>query len=87
MSSRKKGAKKSGVDFNADVEIDWERIAASLDMPGRGANECKARYEYLKTGQSGKGPWSAEEDEKIVSMVTQFGKFTSSIAGCPTSAL
>jgi hypothetical protein len=68
LVSSKKKAEKNG-------ETDWEKIATSLSVSGCQADHCKSRYSHLKGHHEGKGPWSADEDEKIVSMVTHYGKF------------
>mmetsp|Transcript_15701 Transcript_15701/g.24569 ORF Transcript_15701/g.24569 Transcript_15701/m.24569 type:complete len:697 (-) Transcript_15701:12-2102(-) len=54
-------------------ETDWEKIATSLSLSGCHADHCKNRYSQLKGNQIGKGPWSADEDEQIVAMVTHYG--------------
>jgi hypothetical protein len=82
VSAKKKGDKKRNKNSsnsnsdNSEVKIDWSKVATSLDMlmEGRNATECKKRYEFLHSSKEfGRGPWAAEEDEKIVSMVSMFG--------------
>ena len=73
VSNKKKG-KKSASNPNGEVTINWEKVATSLNMQGRDADQCKKRYSFLKTSQIGKGPWSASEDKKILSMVAHYGK-------------
>lgn len=73
VSNKKKGGKKANP--NAPSKLDWQKVATSLGIAGIGAAVCKERYEYLKDLQVGKGPWAALEDEKILHMVTSFGKF------------
>jgi hypothetical protein len=73
VSNKKKG-RKTVSDPNAEIKIDWEKIATSLNIQGRNADQCKQRYSFLKASQAGKGPWSSSEDKKIVSMVKHYGK-------------
>lgn len=73
VSNKKKGGKKANP--NAPAKLDWHKVATSLGIAGTSAALCKERYEYLKDIQIGKGPWTAHEDEKILRMVTSFGKF------------
>jgi hypothetical protein len=73
VSNKKKGGKKANP--NAPAKLDWHKIATSLGIAGKGVTVCKERYEYLKALQIGKGPWAAHEDEKIIRMVTSYGKF------------
>jgi hypothetical protein len=73
VSNKKKGGKKANP--NAPAKLDWHKVATSLGIAGIGHAVCKKRYEYLKDLQVGKGPWTAHEDEKILGMVTSFGKF------------
>ena len=58
---------------NRDVEIDWDKIASASSVTGCKADHCKSRYDHLKGNLAGKGPWSPNEDEKIVSMVAHYG--------------
>ena len=67
LVSSKKKVTKNG-------ETDWEKIASSLSVSGFQADHCKSRYNHLRGDQAGKGPWSVDEDEKIVSMVAHYGK-------------
>jgi hypothetical protein len=73
VSNKKKG-KKPISDPNAEIKIEWEKIATSLNIQGRNADQCEQRYSFLKASQAGKGPWSSSEDKKIVSMVKHYGK-------------
>lgn len=50
----------------------WVRIADQI--PGRVHRQCRDRYAYLKQHEGdNKGPWSDEEDAKIIDMVQRFG--------------
>jgi hypothetical protein len=73
VSNKKKGGKKANP--NAATKIDWHKVATSLGIAGIGADVCEERYEYLKDLQVGKGPWTKHEDEKILRMVTSYGKY------------
>ena len=57
---------------NRDVEIDWDKIASALSVAGCKADHRKSRYNHLKGNLAWKGPWSPNEDEKIVSMVVHY---------------
>lgn len=73
ISAKKKGQKK-GSAATID-EKDWQKIATNFgsEPQGRDANQCRERYSFLLASQIGKGPWSAEEDKKIISMVSLYG--------------
>jgi hypothetical protein len=69
VSAKKKGSKKSSTGIS---NIDWEKVASSFGAQ-HGATQCKERFAFLQTSQTGKGPWSQAEDKKIVSMVSMYG--------------
>eukprot|EP00980_Cylindrotheca_fusiformis_P019074 scaffold6433_cov125-Cylindrotheca_fusiformis.AAC.16 len=73
VSTRKKCTKKSSAE--ALQPYDWEKIASGFGSGDfdRDANQCKERYNYLNSNQIGKGPWSTQEDKKIVTMVKTHG--------------
>jgi hypothetical protein len=73
VSARKKNGKKPNA--TALQATDWEKIASNFGPAaiGRNANQCKERYNHLHSSQMGKGPWSTQEDKKIISMVTMYG--------------
>lgn len=75
VASKRKNSKKKESD-GGEIRIDWEKISTSLHITGRGADECKRRYTFLKASQVGKGPWTVAEDQKIVKMVNMYGTFT-----------
>ncbi|CAJ1946129.1 unnamed protein product [Cylindrotheca closterium] len=83
LVSAKKKSQKKGSTETLDTK-DWEKIASnfSSEPQGRNANQCRERFSFLLASQIGKGPWSAQEDKKIVSMVSLYGaKKWSQIAG------
>ncbi|XP_017273084.1 v-myb avian myeloblastosis viral oncogene homolog-like 2a isoform X2 [Kryptolebias marmoratus] len=50
---------------------DWRTIASFL--PGRTELQCMVRWKQHLSPEIIKGPWSKEEDEKIVELVSKFG--------------
>ena len=52
-------------------EIDWKLVAAYV--PGRDDNECMQRFRNMLDPNLRKGPWTAEEDEKIIELVKKHG--------------
>ena len=71
VSAKKKGQKKG--DTVTLCAKDWDKIASSFGPEGRDGTQCKERYSFLQASQIGKGPWSAQEDKKIISMVNLYG--------------
>jgi hypothetical protein len=58
----------------------WDRVAKQV-RHGRSAENCHARWKYLKTPVT-KGPWTEEEDQKVIELVGKLGaKQWSKIAG------
>ena len=59
-------------------DIDWSEVASMIGA-GRSAPECMKRYTKLNGIRGGekagalKGPWTKEEDEKIISLVRAHG--------------
>lgn len=80
MSSKRKNCKKKDSDANIEIQIDWQKIASSLNFPNQTPESYKERYLFLKATQAGKGPWSADEDQKIVKMVKLYGKLVHSLS-------
>eukprot|EP00029_Vermamoeba_vermiformis_P000999 TRINITY_DN11168_c0_g1_i1.p1 TRINITY_DN11168_c0_g1~~TRINITY_DN11168_c0_g1_i1.p1 ORF type:complete len:895 (+),score=154.12 TRINITY_DN11168_c0_g1_i1:113-2797(+) len=60
------------VQKTGDIKDRWARIAAQI--PGRVHRQCRDRYAYLKQHEGDpKGPWSDEEDAKIIELVQKYG--------------
>jgi hypothetical protein len=73
VSATKKGGKKPNA---ASLQsADWEKIASNFGPAaiGRKTNQCKDRYNHLHSREMGKGPWSTQEDKKIITMVHSHG--------------
>lgn len=49
----------------------WTKV--SLFFKDKNAAQCRARYKRIRPGIV-KGPWTLEEDEKIIDLVSQMGK-------------
>eukprot|EP00934_Nitzschia_sp_Nitz4_P007662 Nitzschia sp. Nitz4//scaffold2_size372955//117253//119511//NITZ4_000394-RA/size372955-processed-gene-0.490-mRNA-1//-1//CDS//3329546689//7652//frame0 len=71
LVTSKRGSKKDSEEENGEDEIDWEKVATSF--PGQSPDACQKRFSFLRSSQIGKGPWSADEDRKIIKMVNQHG--------------
>lgn len=75
IATKKKNTKTKQFDSSFEMKLEWDKIAASMGLPVRTGDECKARYLYLKVAQTGKGPWTEKEDQRIVRLVNTCGKF------------
>lgn len=66
--------------FFHDHEVDWDEVALIMKN-GRKGPECLRRYNklmnkvnsYDKSGVAIKGPWTEEEDKKVVELVMAHG--------------
>ena len=72
--------KKDKIWFFNDHEIKWDSVALIMENGRKGA-ECLRRYNklmnrvnsYDKSGVAIKGPWTEEEDKKVVELVMAHG--------------
>lgn len=61
---------KNSVDPNRVDVTDWNMIASKLNT-GRTADQCQNRYARMV--EAVKGPWTEEEDRKVVELVQKLG--------------
>lgn len=52
-------------------DVDWHQVASSL--PGRNNKDCRKRWHYKIAYNITKGPWTREEDEKLMRAVREHG--------------
>ncbi len=80
ISNKAKRAKKKGKDLKRDKvrDLDWPKVAEIMSN-GRTSSECLRRYNKIVGNRATeaacalKGPWTSEEDNKLMGLVKQNG--------------
>lgn len=80
INSKTKRAKKKGKELKRDKvrDLDWPKVAEIMSN-GRTSSECLRRYNKIVGNRATeaacalKGPWTNEEDAKLMTLVKQNG--------------
>ena len=56
---------------NSEKPYNWDII--SQNFPNKTKNKCEQRWNKILNPTLKKGPWSMEEDEKIMTLVEKYG--------------
>ena len=57
--------------INPILNINWNKIAEKLE--NKNAHQCQTRWQTILDPNRVKGPWTKEEDKKLIELVNKFG--------------